>query len=233
MIVLFVLLLLADTPVQPKACVSPLDMLKAKGAVFFVDEDKRTLIISRDGWEGRTAAWSGDKNDLTLIPLVGKITRLLFEVDNRTLASPDCLDFLPKIQGLQRLDITLNKETSNEAKTIEWISKCSELEILTIFGGGFDDDAIAPLAKMKLRELSFGSPNLTEKSIATFESLKSLENLFVAGANYGDGELLRFAKHNPNLKRLTLPTSARITPMGIERFKSLVPGCTLQLKYSK
>lgn len=207
--------------------------LERKGAVFFAEGENRHLIISQDGWEGRTAPWAGDENDLKLVPMAGRITSLEFAVNNRTLAHPDCLDFLPKLARLRRLEISLNKETSRDSRTLEWISRCPNLEELTIFNGCFRDCAIAPLQGMKLRRLSIASACLTNKSTGVIETMRMLEVLFLAGPDYSDQELLRLAEHLPRLKELTLPTSSSISSVGVRDFKRRLPECRLSLSYPK
>ncbi|HEX7897845.1 MAG TPA: SMP-30/gluconolactonase/LRE family protein [Planctomycetota bacterium] len=88
----------------------------------------------------------------------------------------DALPFLERLRNLEQLDV-YDRAASNQ--TLERIAKLPKLRKLMLVTGAFDDAGVRHLAGLPLEELTLDSPKVTDASIETLGSLKSLRKLRV------------------------------------------------------
>jgi hypothetical protein len=114
--------------------------------------------------------------------------------------------------------------------TGETVKLLKNLELLELGHSLMDDKAVQQIATLQgLRSLTLAfSPNITDAGVAHLKALTKLEYLdFYATTKLTDKSLEEL-KVLPNLKDLHLEGS-KVTPAGVEAYKTAVPGCRVHV----
>jgi len=166
-------------------------------------------------------------------------------------ATPDALEALAKLQGVETIELSHNASVNDEA--LRWLSKMTSLETLYLYntevtGSGLKSLKGAPLLYLELSHSPVTNKGLAEvgdltsleylglKSTAVSDSgmrhlstLRSLRELRLTNTEVTDAGLEELS-HIGSLEAILLG-GTRVTAEGVARFNAVLPDCRVQVDY--
>jgi hypothetical protein len=138
----------------------------------------------------------------------------------------ELLSQLASLPNLRRLQLWGTLSSAAPDRGLDHVARCSQLEELRILVDNVTDEELAalrPLSHLKLLQLT--STGLTDASVDTLESFKSLEDLYIGrSTSMTDARIRSLLGHLPDLKTFTPPevhlreTAERLKERNLDAF---------------
>jgi hypothetical protein len=129
------------------------------------------------------------------------------------------------LPALPNLRIVSFRNTSVQDADLEWLAKCSCLEVICLSLTQVGDDGVRHLSQLKkLRVLVITSNNLTDDGCRLLSRIESLQDLTIGSSNVRNDGILELA-HLEKLSRLCLRTAA--SNEAVANLRERLPGCSI------
>lgn len=182
--------------------IASLQRLIEKNAVMWEEKGKRTIVVSYNGWEGRTSPWNGNAEDFELLTSAGPVDTLEIAIYADEFSIAESFDFLTRVRGLRALEIESSSKLSDNVHFISAIERCPSLEELRILGCKYSMAEFLNRDFARLTKLNIEFTEDTQSMIDMLNSFKSMTDLTMRGVCLDESQLLAVIEALPKLQSL-------------------------------